>query len=301
MDALVADGLRKEFGKVVAVRDVTFAVAPGQTLGLIGPNGAGKTTTMRMILGVLVPDGGRIVWQGRVVDASMRHRFGYLPEERGLYGRMDVREHVEYFARLHGLGDRDARRRADEWLERLDVAQYAARPCGELSKGNQQKVQIACAAVHAPELLVLDEPFSGLDPVNAEMLAGVVRELHARGTALVLSSHQMWQLEQLCDCYCIVSGGESRATGTLQELRRRIPVRVLRIDPVTDAVRSVLAGVAGARAVDSGDGVAFEVPVETDVGKLLRRLAPVAEIARFEALEPSLREIYLATVGESVA
>ncbi|MBV8491120.1 MAG: ATP-binding cassette domain-containing protein [Candidatus Eremiobacteraeota bacterium] len=296
---LIAERLRKGFGQTVAVRDVSFSIEPGRTLGMIGPNGAGKTTTMRMILGILVPDGGSMTWNGEKVDDRMRHRFGYLPEERGLYGRMEVREHVEYFARLHGCSARDARRRAGEWIARLELETYASRSCGELSKGNQQKVQIACAAVHSPELLVLDEPFSGLDPVNAEIVAGILRGLHANGTALVLSSHQLWQLEQLCDRYCIIFGGESRRAGTLDDLRRTIPLRVVRVAPNSVAVREVLAGVDGARSVDGATETAcYEVPAATDVSRLLSRLVAVDAIHRFEALESSLRDVYLDVVGE---
>ena len=296
---LIAERLRKGFGRVVAVRDVSFSVGEGMTLGMVGPNGAGKTTTMRMILGILVPDGGSIAWNGEPVDDRTRHRFGYLPEERGLYGRMEVREHIEYFARLHGMTDRDTRHAAGEWIERLDIAALAGRSCGELSKGNQQKVQIACAAVHAPELLVLDEPFSGLDPVNAEIVAGILRDLHARGTSLILSSHQLWQLEQLCDRYCIIFGGESRRSGSLDELRATIPVRIVRVTPGSPAVRQALDAVPGAHALAGDDAAAvYEVPAGTDVARLLAHLVAVESIRRFDALEPSLRDVYLDVVGE---
>ncbi|HTA40369.1 MAG TPA: ATP-binding cassette domain-containing protein [Candidatus Acidoferrales bacterium] len=300
---LEVERIRKDFGNVTAVREVSFAVPDGLTFGLIGPNGAGKTTSMRMILGILVADSGTVRWNGTRVDGGMRRRFGYLPEERGLYGRMHVREQIEYFGRLHGLPERDVKRRANEWIERLDLGVYAERPCGELSKGNQQKVQIACASVHAPELLVLDEPFSGLDPVNAEILAGVLRSLKAEGTALVLSSHQMFQLEELCGAYCIVIGGESRLSGTLADLRKTIPTRTVRVSPASDAVRDVLASIPGAARVDSADDSAleFEVPAGTDIPSVLRRLVAADSITRFEAVEPSLRDVYLAAVGESNA
>jgi ABC-2 type transport system ATP-binding protein len=294
--------IRKDFGKVTAVRDVSFSIPDGLTFGLIGPNGAGKTTTMRMILGILVADSGEVRWNGERVDGAMRRRFGYLPEERGLYGRMHVREEIEYFGRLHGLPERDVRRSANEWIERLELGVYAERPCGELSKGNQQKVQIACASVHSPELLVLDEPFSGLDPINAEILAGVLRSLKAQGTALVLSSHQMFQLEQLCGAYCIVVGGESRLSGTLAELRKTIPTRIVRVAPASAAVRAVLQALPGARHVQDEDGTLdYEVPAATDVAGLLARLVAADSITRFEAVEPSLRDVYLEAVGELLA
>ena len=297
---LIAQHLRKEFGKVVAVRDVSFTIEPGVTFGLIGPNGAGKTTTMRMILGILTPDGGSVSWKGQAIHGAMRRRFGYLPEERGLYGRMTARDQVRYFARLHGLGELDACERTDRWIDRLQLGTYADRPCSELSKGNQQKVQVACAAVHTPELLVLDEPFSGLDPINAEMLLGVLNELREAGTALVLSSHQMWQLEELCSAFCIISNGENRIAGTLRELREGWPTRVIRVTPGSRATRRVLEAVEGARPLKSLIGaVQYEVPANTAFPEVLTRLVAVEAVTHFEVVEPSLHDIYLETVEET--
>jgi ABC-2 type transport system ATP-binding protein len=294
---LVADHLCKEFGSVVAVRDVSFAIPTGTSFGLIGPNGAGKTTTMRMILGILAPDGGQLAWKGARVDGCMRRRFGYLPEERGLYGRISVQEQIRYFGRLHRLTAAQAAARTKRWIARLELEEYAERPCSELSKGNQQKVQVACAAVHAPELLVLDEPFSGLDPVNAEMLLSVLRDLMKDGTTLILSSHQMWQLEAACSTFCIVAGGTVRANGTLAELRARWPTRVIRVAPASDVVCSVLAGVAGAKPLDRFDGtIEYEVPASTQFSELLARLVSTDAITRFEAVEPSLHDIFIHTV-----
>ncbi len=298
---LQVEHVRKGFGNVEAVRDVSFTIRDGETYGLIGPNGAGKTTTMRMILGILAADGGRIAWNGNVVDGRMRRRFGYLPEERGLYGRMSVTEQIDYFAELHGLRTGEAKRRAREWIARLDLEAYAGRPCSELSKGNQQKVQIACAAVHAPELLVLDEPFSGLDPVNAEMLLAVLQQLKAEGTTLVLSSHQMWQLEILCTGFCIVSDGRTHVEGTLAQLRARMPRRVVRAAPASDAVHAVLAAIPHAHRIDDDerDVATYDVPAATDFASVLARLVTADAIVRFEAVEPTLREIYLDAVGNA--
>jgi ABC-2 type transport system ATP-binding protein len=294
---LVARHLRKEFGKVVAVRDVSFSIDHRTTFGLIGPNGAGKTTTMRMILGILTPDGGTVQWNGEAISGAMRRRFGYLPEERGLYGRMTVHEQIRYFARLHGLSERDAAERTAQWIERLGLSGNASRPCSELSKGNQQKVQVACAAVHGPELLVLDEPFSGLDPVNAEMLLTVLSELRERGATLVLSSHQMWQLEELCDAFCIVSDGEDRIAGTLRELRDRWPTRVIRVSPSSRATRRVLESIEGARPLKTLIGaMQYEVPSGTSFPDVLTRLVAVEAVTHFEVVEPSLHDIYLHTV-----
>jgi len=290
----------RSFGSVQAVRDVTFTIPTGSTFGLLGPNGAGKTTTMRMILGILVPDAGTIRWDGKAIDEAMRRRFGYLPEERGLYGKMKVRDQMVYFGRLHGMRDPDVGKRAEEWMERLGVAEYADRPCAELSKGNQQKVQVACAALHRPEFLILDEPFSGLDPVNADMLLAILRELQAGGATLVLSSHQMWQLEVLCTDVCIIAHGEVRANGTLTQLRADLPTRVVVVEPSDLALHRVLAAEPGARELPQENGMLrFDVPQGIDLPSLARRLVAAGDLTRFERLDPTLHEIYLRAIGET--
>ena len=295
---LHVEEISKAFGPVNAVRALSFSVAPASAFGLLGPNGAGKTTTMRMILGIYLPDGGRISWNGARVDDRVRRLFGYLPEERGLYGKMPVGEQIAYFAKLHGLGRADAARRAADWIDRLGIGEYAKRPSGELSKGNQQKVQIACAAVHDPQLLVLDEPFSGLDPINADVLHDVLLDLRKRGTTLILSSHQMWQIERLCERFCIINRGTSVAQGTLAELRDAWPVRVVRAGPVSEPLRAVLERIAGARNLGTERGaLAYEVPAQTDLAKVLREAVDAAEVAHFERIEPSLHEIYVRLVG----
>lgn len=293
---LSVDRVRKDFGSVQAVRDVSFTIARGSTFGLLGPNGAGKTTTMRMIVGIYAADGGGITWNDRPIDDRVRRRFGYLPEERGLYGKMKVRDQIVYFGRLHGLHDPEIAQRTDAWIEQLGLREYANRPCAELSKGNQQKVQVACAAVHDPELLILDEPFSGLDPVNAEVLLKTLTELKNRGTTLVLSSHQMWQLEQICDAFCIITGGHNRASGTLEQLRANWPTRVIKVEPATQALRSVLERVPNARAMEGNGALYYEVPVGTEYPPLLRDLVAADAVTRFDALEPSLQEIYMHTI-----
>ncbi|HYZ16058.1 MAG TPA: ATP-binding cassette domain-containing protein [Candidatus Acidoferrum sp.] len=294
MGSLVLSGVARSFGDVVAVRDVSFTVPAGTTFGLLGPNGAGKTTTMRMILGILVPDRGTIRWDDVPVDRGVRRRFGYLPEERGLYGALKVRDQIAYFGRLHGVRPPHDVTRANQWIERLGLSTYADRPCAELSKGNQQKVQVACAALHDPELLVLDEPFSGLDPVNAETLLKTLAELQARGTTLILSSHQMWQVEDLCTSVCVIAGGAVKVSGTLAELRAAWPTRVVEVEPANDVLRAVLDTTAGAHALPRTNGkLAYELPAAADPAALLRRLVDAGDVVRFERLEPSLRDIYM--------
>jgi ABC-2 type transport system ATP-binding protein len=296
---LVLSAVARSFGDVTAVRDVSFTVPPGATFGLLGPNGAGKTTTMRMILGILVPDSGAVTWDGEPVDLRVRRRFGYLPEERGLYGKLKVREQIAYFGRLHGVAPPNDLVRADAWMERLGITEYANRPCAELSKGNQQKVQVACAALHRPDLLVLDEPFSGLDPENAEVLLESLRLLQQHGTSLIISSHQMWQIEDLCDTFCVIAGGTVRARGTLHELRAAWPTRIVEIEPAADPLRGVLEAMPGARRLPEADRprLAYEIPADADTAALLRRLVAAGDVTRFERVEPSLQDIYLRAIG----
>jgi ABC-2 type transport system ATP-binding protein len=280
---LNVDHVRKDFGSVHAVTDVHFTVADATTFGFLGPNGAGKTTTMRMILGILIPDGGSIAWNGAAIHDGSRRHFGYLPEERGIYGKMKVREQIGYFGKLHGLREPSLGKAVGSWIERLGLAVYADRPCAELSKGNQQKVQIACSAVHAPQLLVLDEPFSGLDPVNAEVLIGVLDDMKKNGTTLILSSHQMWQLEELCEKFCIIAGGTNRAQGTLAELRSAWPTRTVRVSTANNGTRESVE------------------PANTDFAAMLRGLVEREPVTQFEVVEPSLHEIYLNAIGERAA
>jgi ABC-2 type transport system ATP-binding protein len=294
---LELDRVTRSFGRVAAVRNVSFTVRRGGVFGLLGPNGAGKTTTMRMILGIYPPDTGTISWKGQRIDARLRKRFGYLPEERGLYGRMRVREQIVYFGRLHGIALGEAERRADAWMAQLHIEEYAKRACGELSKGNQQKVQTACAAVHDPELLILDEPFSGLDPVNAEAIVDALRLLVERGTTLVLSSHQMWQIEQVCDEFCVMAAGEVRTRGSLAELRAAFPTRTVRVAPDTPAIREVLERRGAAPRPSGGNGEAtFTVSADADFGALLRAAVAAGPVTTFERPEPSLNEIYLRAI-----
>ena len=299
MGSLVLSEVARSFGSVAAVRDISFSVPAGTTFGLLGPNGAGKTTTMRMILGILVPDRGTVRWDGTPVDLRVRRQFGYLPEERGLYGKLKVREQIAYFGRLHGVRPPNDVRRADLWIDRLGLTEYADRPCGELSKGNQQKVQIACAALHEPALLVLDEPFSGLDPVNADVLLACLRELQRGGTSLILSSHQMWQIEDLCEQFCIIAQGAVCAAGTLDELRASWPTRVVEVEPATPALRSMLDAVPGAHALPAASDatLAYELPASTDAAALLRALVAAGPVTRFARLEPRLHDVYLRAIG----
>ncbi len=290
---LVVDRVRRSFGAVAAVRDVSFTCAPGSVLGLLGPNGAGKTTTMRMILGIYPPDAGSITWSGKRIDPELRRAFGYLPEERGLYAKMRVREQIEYFGRLHGLDERAARQRSGAWIDELALGEYAKRSCGELSKGNQQKVQLACAVVHDPALLILDEPFSGLDPVNAEIMLDSLRKLAEGGTTLLLSSHQMWQIENLCREFCIIAAGEVRMRGTLEQLRSGFPTRTVKVAPALPAIRAAFAAFDAGEPLAEDGALTYVMPSGTDFGALLRAAVAAGPVSDFERREPSLNEIYV--------
>jgi ABC-2 type transport system ATP-binding protein len=288
----------RSFGAVEAVRDVSFALPRGETLGLLGPNGAGKTTLMRIVLGIYPPDRGTVRWDDAPITEKTRKHLGYLPEERGLYGRLRVREQIVYFARLHDVTAADAASRAKRWMEMLGIEDHANRPCSELSKGNQQKVQLACAAVHEPQLLILDEPFSGLDPVNAQMVLAAIESLRRAGTTLVLSSHQMWQIEDTCDRFCIVSAGEVRASGNLTELRAAVPERTVRVAPDLPPIRAALDRL-GRSAPGSNGHVDYCLPATSDFAAILHDLVALAPVTHFEPIPPSLASIYLRAIGST--
>ena len=215
---LEVDRITKRYGQVVACQDVSFAVAPGEVFGFVGSNGAGKTTTMRIVLGVLAPDSGEVRLGGVPLTHAARRRIGYLPEERGLYPRMRVLDQLVYLAELHGLDVVAAHRAADYWIARLGLRERRDEMVQQLSLGNQQRVQLAAAMVHDPDVLVLDEPFAGLDPLAVDTLAGVLRERAAAGAPVLFSSHQLDLVERLCDRIAILQNGQTVATGTVAEL-----------------------------------------------------------------------------------
>lgn len=220
-------GLTKRYGDVVALSDMTFDVRGGELFGFVGSNGAGKTTTMRSIMGVIAPDSGEVRWEGQPLDLAVRRRIGYMPEERGLYPRMKVGAQLQYFARLHGLSPSEALGAAQMWMLRLGIDQRGRDDVLKLSLGNQQRVQLATALVHNPDILVLDEPFSGLDPVAVEVMSSVLRErCEERGSPVLFSSHQLDLVERVCDRVGIVRNGTMVACGTVDELRRQGPARI---------------------------------------------------------------------------
>jgi ABC-2 type transport system ATP-binding protein len=291
-------GLRRTFGDLVALDDVSFTVPEGRIVGFVGPNGAGKTTAMRIALGVLTPDAGVVRWQGEAVDARVRRRFGYMPEERGLYPKMRVLDQLVYLARLHGVGKADARRRAEETIEVLGVAERANDRVEALSLGNQQRVQLASALVHEPDLLVLDEPFSGLDPVGVDVLSGVLRRQAANhGVPVVFSSHQLELVERLCDSVVLIDRGRIVAQGTIGELRARRERRLFLVQ-VRGGADEWYASVPGVALVEvRTDGVVLELADEVDEQRVLDLARASGDVLRFGPVHPTLAELFREVVS----
>jgi ABC-2 type transport system ATP-binding protein len=293
---LRATGLKKTFTTVVAVDDVSLEVHPGEILGLLGPNGAGKTTTIRILLDIIQPEEGQVMFDGTPFTEETRNRIGYLPEERGLYRKNLVQNVLTYFARLHGVTPGDARERTRRWLERLDLAMYAGRKVEELSKGNQQKLQFIAAILHDPSYLILDEPFSGLDPVNQIVLKDILMEMKEAGKAIIFSTHQMEQAEKLCDKICLINKGRVVLEGELSEVKRRYGKNSVRIEFVGDG-RNLTALPGIKRSLVYENYAELELDGNGNPSDLLRRLAGQLEITKFELVEPSLHSIFLNLVG----
>ncbi len=299
---LVVDGLTKRFGRILALDSISWTAEPGQVFGFLGANGAGKTTTMRIVLGILRPDSGRVTWQGRDTRSFPRRTWGYLPEERGLYPRMAVLDQLAYFASLHGLSPRDARRRAGEWLERFRMSELAGRRADELSKGNQQKVQFISAVLHEPDALLMDEPFTGLDPVNVKMLREAFVELRDQGRAIVFSTHQMEAAEALCDAIAIVDRGRVVVGGPLAEVKRRSGATEVRLVATGDHGLEWLTSLPGAIVVRRGPSEReVVIPWAGDAHELLAAAMNAGvRVARFETAEPTLEELFVRHVGRPV-
>jgi ABC-2 type transport system ATP-binding protein len=297
-DVLQLEGLTRRFGDTVALRGLSFEVPAGSLYGFVGRNGAGKTTAMRIILGVLAADAGEVRWRGRTVDRAARRRFGYMPEERGLYPTMRVLDQLVHLARLHGVGAGEARRASEALLERLGLGERAGDRTESLSLGNQQRVQLAAALVHEPELLVLDEPFSGLDPVGVDVLAEVLIERVRAGVAVLFSSHQLELVERLCDAVAIIEGGRLVASGPVAALRERgaRPRWVVELDAAPVAWAQRLPGTV----VEAGDGRALvELDAGDDAQELLRAAQAVGDVRRFAPVEPTLAELFRDVVVET--
>jgi ABC-2 type transport system ATP-binding protein len=290
--------LQKRFGSIVALDGCTFEVAPGELLGFLGPNGAGKTTAMRTVFGLVTPDHGEVRWNGARIDEPARLRFGYMPEERGLYPRMKVRRQVGYFASLHGMSSRDATAAADRWLDYLGLADRADSRLEQLSHGNQQRVQLATALAHEPDLLVLDEPFAGLDPIGVESMAAILAERASEGAAVVFSSHQLDLVEDLCERVVIINQGTIVLSGSVAELRASSPRRYL--DASVDTDGDWWAGLPGVAIVTREDHhVRLSVDRDVDVGAAFRLADGAGTVRHFSFEPPSLSEVFREAVNHS--
>ncbi len=293
---LRAIGLRKAFSSVLAVDGVSFDVQRGQILGLLGPNGAGKTTSIRMILNILQPDAGAVQYDGRPFSDAVRGMVGYLPEERGLYRKSRLIDTILYFARLRGMDAGPARAGAYRWLQRFGLLDQKDRRVEELSKGNQQKVQFITAVIHDPPLLVLDEPFSGLDPVNQQTFKDAFLELRDQKRAIIFSTHQMDQAERLSDTLCLINRGKVVLEGTVPDVKRRYGTNTIHLEFTGDG--AFLASLPGVRPILlSLNSAELELEPGVSTGSVLTAVVPRVEVRKFEIREPSLHSIFLNIVG----
>ena len=292
--ALVLKGIRKAFAGHVAVKDLSLEVPRHSVFGLLGPNGAGKTTTLRMVMDILGPDAGTIEILGQPSDHAARDRIGYMPEERGLYPRMVLEEQLVFMAAIKGVGAKEALA-AGPWLERLSLADWRKRKTNELSKGMQQKAQFIATVLHEPEVLIVDEPMSGLDPVGMDVMREAMLDLRRDGTTIVLSSHQMETVEKLCDRVALINRGEKVLDGTVSEVKSRYGKNTVAL--AFDGDGSFIESLPGvARVTDYGQYVEVRLQDGQDPQPLLREAAARLRLRRFEIMEPSLHDIFVETV-----
>src|SRR5215813_7759747 len=293
------DQVTKSFGEFTAVNQLSLSVRPGRIYGLLGPNGAGKTTTIRMIVNITAPDSGNIKIFGKQITPELQDRIGYLPEERGLYKKMKVGEQLKFFAELKNINGKEADQRIDKWLARLKLSEWKLKKSMELSKGMQQKIQFITAVLHEPDLIILDEPFSGLDPVNAELLKDVVLELKAAGKTIIFSTHQMEVAEEICDDICLINRSRKVLEGSIRQVRRSFGRNTVALRFEGD--ESVLSDPGLVTKVERhADEMEVLLAEAADAQILLKRLvAAGAVVGKFEMMEPSLNDIFIAKVTEA--
>ncbi|HRS52991.1 MAG TPA: ATP-binding cassette domain-containing protein [Candidatus Marinimicrobia bacterium] len=284
--------VKKVFNKTVAVDNLDLSIPTGSIFGLLGPNGAGKTTTIRMIMNIIQPDEGEILYNGNHLERSDLLKVGYLPEERGLYQKMKLKETVVYLARLKGLSLAEANQCVDEYLRRFDLSVYSHRRIQELSKGNQQKVQFIVSVIHKPELLILDEPFAGLDPVNQLLLKEIIAELQGRGATVIFSTHQMEQVEKLCDRICLINKGKPILNGDLRQIKKEYGQPMLLID--YDGKADTLADLNLPDMQITNNRLTCRLT--GNLNELLLSVTQRVQVTRFELQEPSLEQIFIELV-----
>lgn len=298
MEALKLESVVKQYGEKTAVNGINLTVGQGEIYGLLGANGAGKTTTMRMVLGLIYPDEGKILYNGKSYNRELQQIMGYLPEERGLYPKIKVSEQIVYLARLRGMSASDADKSLRYWLDRFEVPDYYNKRIEELSKGNQQKMGFIAAVVHKPQILILDEAFSGLDPVNVELLKDTVKELRDQGTSILFSTHRMEHVEELCRNITILDRSNTVVQGDIRTIKNGYPREevLLRTANEVTGLES-LAGVKAVKRLERGYLISI-----SDVGaaqRILQQAIAQGEVEHFEIKEPTLNQIFIRAVGES--
>ncbi|CAM3474534.1 ABC transporter ATP-binding protein [Marinicrinis lubricantis] len=296
MEPLKLEQVVKQYGEKTAVNGISLQVEKGEIYGLLGANGAGKTTTMRMVLGLIYPDGGKISYFGKPYEKEITRRFGYLPEERGLYPKVKVADQVIYLAQLKGMSKSDADRQLKYWLDRFDVPENYNRKVEELSKGNQQKIQFIAAIIHKPDIIIMDEAFSGLDPVNVELLKSTVKELRDQGTSILFSTHRMEHVEELCRNITILHRSNTVLQGNVKEIKKRFPKE--KVILAADKEIKGLESIPGVQQVIRNENyLEVKITEERAADQILRTAMEQAAIQRFEVKEPTLNEIFIKTVG----
>ena len=292
--------LRKSFGDFIAVGGVSMSVPSGSIYGLLGPNGAGKTTTIRMMMDIIAPDSGSIAFFGHRRRPEDLARVGYLPEERGLYRKMTVLDHLVFLGELHGLRRRDSAPRIHRWLERVELAEWEKKKVEELSKGMQQKIQLVGTVLHDPDIIILDEPFSGLDPINQGLFKDLLAEYKAAGKTILFSTHVMEQAEKLCDRICLISHGQAILEGELAEIKRRLGGNVYRLEAEGDLSR--VAEIDGVeQAVEHHGALKLLLAPDAAGARVLTELVRFLEVSEFRSAEPGLDEIFVKAVREAEA
>jgi ABC-2 type transport system ATP-binding protein len=298
MPTVELEHVRKSYDRVVAVDDLSFTIPSGTIFGLLGPNGAGKTSTIRMMIGITMPDAGQVRLFGEPFSRKHLQRVGYLPEERGLYKKMKVLEHLVLLGRLHGLSAAESSKRACNWCERLEIAEKLQKKVEELSKGMQQKIQFIAALMHNPDFIIMDEPFSGLDPVNTVLLKDVLLEMKNAGKTILFSTHQMEQVERLCDAITLISGGKAVLQGDLRQIKSRYGRNNVQIE--YDGNGDFLTHSTLVESYNNfGNYVEVRLAPGADAQELLRSVAARSRVSKFELVEPSLEQIFIEVVGKN--
>jgi ABC-2 type transport system ATP-binding protein len=298
--SLLLESVSKAFGEVKALDGVSLEIRPGEVFGFLGANGAGKTTAMRIVLDIIRPDSGSVTWNGIVNTELPRQTWGYLPEERGLYAKMTVLEQLVFFANLQGVRGKAAARETRDWLERFRIPDYADRRAEQLSKGNQQKVQFIAAILHDPQVLLMDEPFTGLDPVNVALLKQAFLELKDRGKTIVFSTHQMETVEEMCESIAILDRGRVVVSGSVRDVRRSTGRQMVRLAVQGDSEIAWLGTLDGVHVTRRGqDYTEAEVAPGHDPGKILAAaLSRGCEVRHFQMTDPSLEQVFIERVGQ---